>query len=89
MCDNSWAMTPSSSALSSFRSRPRVTTIAAWSGSRPVAKALGEPSSMTYTLGTGRPAPMHRFSTVRNSSGSPSLVTSRAWEMARATRVEL
>jgi hypothetical protein len=59
--------------------------MAAWPGSRPVAKALGELSSMTYTLGIGRPVPMHRFSTVRHSSGSSSLVTGCACEMASVT----
>src|SRR5438552_489283 len=38
--------------------RPVVTVTDAWLGSRPVAKALGLASLMTYTLGSGRPSPI-------------------------------
>ncbi len=51
----SCAMTPCSSSRSSFSSSPVVTAIEACFGSRPVAKALGAVSGMTWTRGIGAP----------------------------------
>ena len=45
-CASSCAMTPATSRASSMRSRPVVAATAAFSGFRPVAKALGWSSSM-------------------------------------------
>ena len=46
----------------SFSKSPVVTQTTACSGSLPVAKALGAESSITYNLGFGIPAPIHKFS---------------------------
>ncbi len=46
-CASSCAMTPATSWLSRRRSRPVVAATAAFSGLRPVAKALGWAVSMT------------------------------------------
>src|SRR4030042_801304 len=51
----SWPTTPSSSSRFILSSSPRVTASAACWGSRPVANAFGALSSMTWSLGTGRP----------------------------------
>ena len=50
-------------------SRPVVAVMAAWSGLVPVAKALGEGSSMTYTSGLGMPSPIASASTMSWSGG--------------------
>ncbi len=52
----SWARTPRSSFQSRMRRMPWVTATAAWSGLRPVAKALGCSDGVTYSLGMGMPA---------------------------------
>ena len=52
-CAISWAMTPASSSRVSMWRMPVVTATAAFCGLRPVAKALGEGSSISYTLGIG------------------------------------
>ena len=46
-CASSWAMTAATSRSSSMRSRPVVAATAAFSGLRPVAKALGWSVSIT------------------------------------------
>ena len=56
MCDSSWARTPSSSTRFIFSSSPVVTAMAACFGLRPVAKAFGAGSSMTYTPRLGQAA---------------------------------
>jgi hypothetical protein len=57
-------MTPSSSTRFIFSSSPVVTASAALRGLRPVAKALGAGSSITYSRGFGRPEAMQRPSTM-------------------------
>jgi len=52
--------------------------MAAFSGLRPVAKALGEGSSITYARGTGSPAAIASPSTVLTRYGSVSRSTGRA-----------
>ena len=55
-CMSSWAITPSSSSLGIWRSRPTVAQTTACLGLRPVAKALGCSLGDTATCGMGRPA---------------------------------
>ena len=59
----SWARTPRSSSQVQICRIPWVTATAAWSGLRPVAKALGWASGVTYSLGIGRPARVVRSRT--------------------------
>ena len=59
----SWLATPSSSSRFMMASSPVVNVMAAFSGLTPVAKALGEGSSITYTAGLGIPSPMAKAST--------------------------
>ncbi len=55
-CASSCAMTPASSLRSRTRMMPSVAATAACCGLRPVAKALGDASGITYTLGIGSDA---------------------------------
>ena len=55
-----------------------MTATAAWSGSRPVARALGDLSRITNTLGRGSPEAMAISSTTLQSLGSVSALTSLA-----------
>ena len=59
----SWARTPRSSSQVQICRIPWVTATAAWSGLRPVAKALGWASGVTYSLGIGMPARVVRSRT--------------------------
>src|SRR5436309_887755 len=59
----SWPSTPSSSSRFMISRSPVVAVMAARSGLIPVAKALGEGSSITYTAGLGMPPPMASSST--------------------------
>src|SRR5207244_11154542 len=52
----SWLTTPSSSSRFMSWSSPVVAVIAALFGLTPVANALGDGSSITYTAGLGSPA---------------------------------
>ena len=53
---SSWASTPRISSRSRTWSRPWVTATTAWSGPRPVAKALGWAAGERYTVGIGMPS---------------------------------
>ncbi|MNN92065.1 hypothetical protein D3C81_2102790 [compost metagenome] len=53
---SSCAITPRTSSRVSMSSRPRVAATAAFSGLRPVAKALGWSLGMMVMVGRGRPA---------------------------------
>ncbi len=74
----SWASTASSWGRDKVSRMPSVTATTAWSGSRPVANALGVSSGMTATLGMGSPARWARLATTAYSSGAWSGVTSCA-----------
>ena len=85
---SSWAMTPCSSSRS-ITSRMRVVkAISAWSGSRPVAKALGALSSTIATLGIGSPLAITTSSMTLKSSGASSRVMSFAPVIVRTNLSE-
>ena len=88
MCENSWAMTPSSSSSSRIRMIPVVAQTAAWFFERPVAKALGTFESATATFGFGTSACWARRSTIACSFGYSSGVTSLAPMLQRVSRSE-
>jgi hypothetical protein len=69
-------------------SRPVVAATTACCGSRPVAKAFGASSSITYTFGIGVPVVIERFSTMRYSRGLSAFWISRAPLIASACRPE-
>ena len=71
----SWARTPRSSSQERASRMPAVTATAAWSGLRPVAKALGWRSGVTYSFGIGRSASAVSSRTMRYSSGISASVT--------------
>ncbi len=81
MWASSWATTASISTRLSTSSRPPVTTIALWAGSRPTAKALAVALSTRYSLGTGSPAfwqrPSARLWRRGCRSGSDGLAATR------------
>ena len=77
-CANSWASTPSTSSSSRFCSKPAVTATAACLGLRPVAKALGVFSGITYTLGIGSPALAASRETIAYRRGCSCSLTSWA-----------
>ncbi len=84
MCASSCAITPSSSSRETSRRIPSVTHTTAFSGLRPVAKALGWSCGATATVGIGSPARWRSRSTIPYSSGSSAAVTVRA-PYARST----
>ena len=67
---------------------PVVTATAAWSGLRPVAKALGVGLSTTYTRGLGMPARWASMATMACRSRASFSDTSRAPFMRRASLSE-
>ncbi len=67
---------------------PVVQQTAACAGFRPVAKALGEGSSLMYTRGLGMPAAAASSATIWCSSGACSGETSTPWA-ARTAMVSL
>ena len=68
----SWAVTPCNSSRSIDSNKPVVKAMRAFSGFRPVAKALGAGSLTIATLGIGRPEAITTSLTTLNRLGLSS-----------------
>ena len=79
-------MTPSTSSRFIIASSPVVAVIAALFGLTPVANALGDGSSMTYTSGFGSPSPIASPSTMLCSCAYCCGSAGRAPETASTKR---